>query len=538
MRFGTIAVAEAQGAILAHSLKLSTKSFKKGRILSAEDLDLLHEAGIDSVIAAQLEPDDVHEDQAAGQLAEAVQGSGIRAGAAFTGRCNLFAREAGLLQLDIPRLNQLNRVHEALTLATLPDEAMVVAKQMLATVKIIPFAAPRQALAQTLAIAAEPLLWVAPFRARRVGIIQTELPGSKARVLDKTQQVLANRLGPLQGELLDEIRCPHQEAAVAQALQQQLAAGAELVLIVGASAIVDRRDVLPAGIQRAGGTVDHYGMPVDPGNLLLLAHHGKVPVLGLPGCARSPKFNGVDQVLRRLCADLPVTPAHIMGMGVGGLLQEIPERPLPRADAPIATQVPHAPSIAALVLAAGQSRRMGKRNKLLAEVDGEAMVNRAVQSAREAGCEPVMVVTGHEREQVVATLGEQPVSLVHNPDYAEGLSTSLATGLGALPEHVDGVVVLLGDMPRVNHQVLERLIAAFDPVEGRAICVPTFNGKRGNPVLWSRRLFAEMGQVKGDVGARHLIGEHAELVCEVPMPDDGVLMDVDTPEVLAGLADR
>jgi len=156
---------------------------------------------------------------------------------------------------------------------------------------------------------------------------------------------------------------------------------------------------------------------------------------------------------------------------------------------------------------------------------------------RGAHLSPIVVVTGHEHDRVEATLESLPVTLVHNPAFAEGLSSSLKTGLGALPSDVEAVLVCLGDMPRVTPADIERLVDAFNPVEGREIIVPTRNGKRGNPVLWARRFFPDMmREIAGDVGARHLIGAYPEAVTEVEMTSDGVLTDIDTPQALARLA--
>lgn len=199
------------------------------------------------------------------------------------------------------------------------------------------------------------------------------------------------------------------------------------------------------------------------------------------------------------------------------------------------TQPSRAPRIAALVLAAGQSRRMGRNNKLLAEIDGIAMVRRTAENILQSRARPVIAVTGHERERTEATLDGLDLSFAHNTAYADGLSTSMKAGIAALDEDVDGILVCLGDMPRVSPETVDKLISAFDPLEGRAICVPTWRGKRGNPVLWARRFFEEMMDVSGDVGARHLIGTHGELVVEVEMKDDGVMIDVDTPDALAKL---
>jgi molybdenum cofactor cytidylyltransferase len=328
-----------------------------------------------------------------------------------------------------------------------------------------------------------------------------------------------------------ELRCTHDEGEISTAVAALLAEGFSPVLVFGASAIADRRDVIPAGIVAAGGEILHFGMPVDPGNLMLLGRHGSTPVLGLPGCARSPALNGFDWVLARLLAGVEVTRADIMRMGSGGLLKEISTRPQPREGN--AAPKPSAPRIGAVVLAAGKSSRMGATNKLTAEVEGRAMVARAVDAARLAGAAPIIVVTGHEADAVRETLTDAPVRFVHNPDFAEGLSTSLRTGIKALPDGLDASFVCLGDMPDLTSAHLARLIAAFDPDEGRTICVPTVSGKRGNPILWGASYFAELQGLKGDTGAKHLIGEHADAVCEVPMPDDASLRDIDTPEELA-----
>ncbi len=539
MIFGPTPLDQAEGAILAHSLKLGEVVFKKGRILSAEDVAALAEAGHTGVIAARVELDDLHEDAAATAVAEALMGGGLSATAAFTGRCNLIARQRGLLVVDDERLDRLNQVDEAVTVATLRPYDAIEPRQMAATVKIIPFAVPEAAVARCREIAgeAEPLVRIAPFAARRAGLIQTSLPGIKPKLLDKTRRVVDARLAALDCPPAKEVRCAHDEAEVAEAIEALMARGCEIVLVSGASAIVDRRDVVPAGMVRAGAAIEHFGMPVDPGNLILLARRGDTALVGLPGCARSPKVNGFDWVLQRLVAGLPVARRDIMRMGAGGLLKEIAGRPLPRAQAVEETgpEAPRTPRIAALVLAAGRSTRMGPVNKLLADLKGRPMVARVAEAARASQAAPVIVVTGHERERVEATLAGLDVMLVHNPDYAAGLSTSLHRGLAALPEATEGVVVCLGDMPRVTAAVIDRLIAAFDPLEGRAICLPTWHGKRGNPVLFARRYFAEMQTISGDVGAKALIGEYPEDVCEVAMADDAVLSDVDTPEGLAAL---
>jgi molybdenum cofactor cytidylyltransferase len=538
MIFAEQPVAEAAGALLVHSVRIGRLAFKKGRLLSAGDVRALSEAGRKTVAVVRLEPGDVGEDVAAKRIAEALAGPNITLGTAFTGRCNLSAAVPGVLVVDRERLDRMNLIHEAVTAATLPPFDHVQPRDMVATVKIIPFAVPGVVLEQCLAAVKghEPLVRVAAFRARPTGLIQTRLPGIKDSVLDKTVEVMNGRLAAIGCPAATELRCEHDESAVAAAILDLKRAGAEMVFVAGASAITDRRDVIPAAIERAGGRIDHFGMPVDPGNLLLLGRlSDDSHVLGLPGCVRSPKLNGFDWVLQRLIADLPVTAADIMRMGAGGLLKEILTRPQPRAGSETAAAKPPGARIAAVVLAAGRSSRMGAANKLLADVDGVPMVRRVVEATLASAARPVIVVTGNEQGKVQAALRGCKVTFVHNPTFAEGMSTSLKAGLAALPDTSAGALICLGDMPMVTPTVLDRLTAAFNPDEGRAICVPTWNGKRGNPVLWARRFFSDMADLAGDVGAKHLIGEHAELVAEVAMPDDAVLTDIDTPEALAAL---
>ncbi|MBX6328799.1 MAG: molybdopterin-binding/glycosyltransferase family 2 protein [Pseudolabrys sp.] len=533
MKFGSVPVDEALGGIAVHSIRQGELVLKKGTRIGEQELAALKAAGITAIVVARLEPGDVAEDQAAAEIAAAVKGEGVRLDRAFTGRCNLFAEWAGVLVLERDAIDRLNRVDEAVTLATLPAFKPVVAGEMIATVKIIPFAVAAEARDKALkeAMRAAPIIRVAPYTIRKVGVISTLLPGLADKVVDKTLKITAARIAPAGATIIADRRVPHEQAALAHAIEEVRRAGAELIIVFGASAIADRRDVIPAAIESVGGRIEHFGMPVDPGNLMLIGRLQNEPVLGAPGCARSPKENGFDWVLMRLLAGLPVSRADITGMGVGGLLMEIVTRPQPRhASAPEA-----AGRVAAVVLAAGRSTRMGAINKLIAEIGGKPLVRIAAEQALASSARPVIVVTGHQREKVEEALAGLPVRFAYNPDFAEGLGTSLRTGIAAVPNDVDGAVICLGDMPQVDAALIDRLIAAFDPDRGALIIVPTIEGRRGNPVLWSRRFFSDLRQIQGDVGARHLIASYGEAVVEVPVAGESAFVDVDTPESLSAV---
>jgi molybdenum cofactor cytidylyltransferase len=191
---------------------------------------------------------------------------------------------------------------------------------------------------------------------------------------------------------------------------------------------------------------------------------------------------------------------------------------------------------AAIVLAAGRAVRMGE-NKLVAEVGGKAMVCRAVEAALKSKARPVIVVTGHERQRVEAALAGLTVALVHNPDFAKGMATSLRAGLAAVPPEVEAVAILLGDMPHVDGALIDKLAGALDPAAGKLIAIPVREGRQGNPVVWARRLFAELARVEGDRGAKPLIAAHRTAVAEVAA-EDTAFVDVDTPEALAAVRAR
>ncbi len=337
MKFGSVAIGEALGAVLAHSVKLEGGALKKGTVLGPAEIRRLAAAGIERVVAARLDADDVAEDVAAMRVAAALAGAGVEVGGATTGRVNLYVREPGLLRLDPARIHAANRVHEGLTIATLLPDTPVEAGQMLATVKIIPYAVPAAALEKVIAaLAGKPALRVAPWLGIRVALLMTRLEATSESVLTKMRGAVLGRLEPLGGRLVGEQVVLHEEAAVAGALRELLAAAErpQLLLVSGIAATVDRGDVVPAAVLAAGGRVLHAGMPVDPGNLLLLGElgdaDGSCPLIGIPTCARSPKLNGFDFVLRRYAAGEAVAREDIMAMGVGGLLTEIETRPMLR----------------------------------------------------------------------------------------------------------------------------------------------------------------------------------------------------------------
>lgn len=521
MQYKELGVANALGWQLAHSIKFGGKRLPKGLELTQAHIDRLQAAGIATVHAFLLDEGDITENDAARIIATHVLGEGLSLGHATRGRCNLHAARAGLLVSD-SSIDALNACSEAITIATLPHLAPVAEGQLVATVKIIPYAVPSADIAKAHAVQSK--LMLAPFHPFEASLITTghDLP-------EKARQLTEARLAPLTGTITRYSSCPHRTQALADHLKEEAAGTTDLIMVLGLSAISDRRDIVPAALESAGGTVISLGMPVDPGNLLMLGELDGKTVLGLPGCARSPALNGLDWVLERLAARLPVDRATIAGMGIGGLLKETPHRPEPRA--PLHTQ--KRPVVQPIILAAGQSTRAGKANKLLSFMKGKAVIRNTVAGWRETGTLPPIVVTGHEHTAIEEALSGLKVALHRNRNFAQGMATSLFCGLDATPDTAEFACIGLGDMPFVAPETLDTLVQTANRLSEFKIFIPTFNGKRGNPVLWHRDLFPELMAIEGDKGGRELIHRHDHLVCEVEVSDAGILIDLDTPEAMA-----
>jgi len=524
----------AEGIILAHTIRIPGKTFKKGRVLSAGDVLEMQCNGIEQVSGARLEPGDVDEDQAALELARALSSSLLSIGKPIAGRCNLHADSDGLAKINREVIDGINQCDSGIVIATLSEHAQCVQQQAVASIKVIPFAVSREQLDVALAIAAggSPVIGLTPYRPLSAALILTETSGFKESLLESTSRVTRERVEALGGQLVCESRCSHTIEEVSSALRTALESSPDLILICGASITVDPADIIPSAIVDCGGTIDHFGMPVEPGNMLLLAHMADCPVINLPGCSRSPKLNGLDWVMQRLAVGMPVGKKEILSMGVGGLIKDISHRWRMREQAMLIEQFQSQHKVAAIVLAAGRSSRMGEQHKVLAPVGGITMIKRVVDAVVKSEILSTTVVTGARAEGVANELRGCNVSITHNSDYRDGIASSLKRGLSSLPEDIDGVMILLADMPFITATHINELLAEFNPATERDIVAPIREGRLGNPVIWSARYIPAMMKLSGDRGARPLLDEFAANVWEVPMGDDAIFMDVDTSEEL------
>jgi len=525
MKFGEIKVTQSAGAILAHSLALSNGRLRKGQIISQSDIALLQREGIKTITAAQLETGDIDESRAAKMLASDVTGPDqpdLRLGAAFTGRVNIIAVNAGVFTVDTAIIQQINRVTADITLATLANKTRVAAGAIVATIKIIPYGLPLDHLRSALLGKA---LGLHRFQLGQASLVLTRTKGMKSGIVEKGRDAVISRLKALQCVLEDQVVVPHETIALAAAIK---AARHDVILVLTGSATSDIRDVGPSAVKAAGGEITRFGMPVDPGNLLFLGKENGRIIIGLPGCARSMALNGADWVLERIACGMQVTADDIAAMGVGGLLKEIPSRPQPRRGRVLNQKTP---KIEVILLAAGGSRRMRGGDKLLEDVAGMPMLRHAVQSVLGSNAQKIHVVLQPQNPARNAAIAGLNINKVESPHWEEGMAASLRAGINALSQDCDGVVIALADMPDITKDHINRLISAFDPAKNHEICrANTANGAPGLPVLFGARFFETLAVLQGDRGARDVIATAPEFLQEVPTPGKAATVDLDTPE--------
>lgn len=338
MKFGPVALEQAAGKILAHNIMGSDgrRLLNKGHILTSEDVKTLEALNLSTVIVAAPDPNDLGENEAARRVGIAIAGPGIRVTAPGVGRANLIAEVKGPLYVNVPLLERLNNIDEGITIATLLQHTLVHPGQLLTLVKIIPFALPTARVQDIEAVVGEftPVISIRPLRSSSVALIVSGPESVRQRLLDDFCAPINDRIRKLDS-VLDAVEyVPHTVTAIAGALQEQHTARRGLILLASVSAIIDREDVVPSALREAGGSITHFGVAVDPGSLMMLGYLGDVPIVGAPGCIKSPKTNVIDWILPRLLAGERLTRADLVVMGHGGLLDDISERPMPRQENP------------------------------------------------------------------------------------------------------------------------------------------------------------------------------------------------------------
>jgi len=526
MYFGNINVKDSLNCILAHTIVVNKKKFSKGSIITEIDKNYFILNKIKTIVCAKLDKNDFHEDEAANIIAENFKNNSIATEKAYTGRANILANKSGLLVLDEEKIHNFNKISDEITIATLNNNSTVKKGEMIATIKIISFAVKANFIQIIKNSIYKKAISINPYINKKCALILTHYKKKNVKLNAISERRINERLKKLNCSLDVIFNCEHDSKEISKNINIILKKKIDLIMILGSSAIVDIKDKIPEAINFSKGKIIRFGMPVDPGNLLLLGKIKKTHVIGLPGCARSPSLNGFDWVLEKVISGTNITKLNISNMGVGGLLKTLNIRA--KTDMKSKNY-----NITNIILAAGQSKRMQEINKLLIKIDNQTMIEKIIDTSLKSAANNTIIVLGYENDILQKLLNKKNITTIVNKDYFKGQSSSLQLGISALKEDCDAAIVILGDMPDISSRLIDQLIENYSPNDNKSIVIPTYKNKKGNPVLIDREFFPDILSIKGDNGAKDIIKANKKYIREIPQKNSAIVQDIDTKEDLA-----
>ena len=522
---------ETLGSVIAQTYNLPGIAISKGTFVTSEIVDYFKEGDVKNILCAIPDNGDIHEDEAANIISNAIDRSHIYTESASTGRVNFKSRSLCLVRYERSLIKEVNLVDESIAFSIVEHNQLLAKNDLIATLKIIPFFTKKKYVDQVISILSKNELFKTHrLNKKEVSLIQTFFEWQKKSMFKATSTVTKNRLEALECSLNEEKLIRHDYNVLCSEIRSSIERGIDILLISGASAITDRSDYIPKAILSEGGEIIQFGLAVDPGNLLLIGKVGSTTIIGMPGCARSPKLNGFDWVLQLLIANIPINKEELADMGAGGLLMEIASRPLPRALAKSVKK--REKKIMGVILAAGNSTRMGQDNKLLKNIGGASLVRNTAIEMLKSDIDSCSIVLGYQSDKVAAAIKDLNINLILNPLWEEGQASSLKAALNTLDTSYSDLLVMLGDLPGVKSKHINKIIEEHLLTDNRKskITIPSFNGKKGNPVIWGRSFFSDLSNLEGDVGGRALFGQHPAAINFLDMDDAAVVTDADTPE--------
>lgn len=321
-----IKTTEAVGHVLQHDIteiipgEFKGRAFKKGHIITEEDIPHLLRLGKDHIFVFELGEDKIHENEGAMILGKLGQGENISLGSEIKeGKINFNSSIDGILKVDSEKLFELNMLGE-ISFATLPNNIPVKKGELVGGARIIPLVIEKEKMDRAKDLIKEPILNVRPYKKYKVGIITTGNEVFYGRIEDKFGPVILEKLKPYNSEIIGQALCPDDKEIIKEKAREFLDKGATIIIFTGGMS-VDPDDMTPTSIIELGGELISYGAPVLPGSMFLLSYLGDIPMMGLPGCVMFAKKTVFDLVLERVMTGERLTKADIMRYATGGLCQ-------------------------------------------------------------------------------------------------------------------------------------------------------------------------------------------------------------------------
>lgn len=531
MQFAEFPVYDAEGAELSVPVRTKDKTFEKGHVLTSSDIGILRYAGVKSIIGVKYAPVDIHPETASEILLKSLLGDHMRCTLPDkSGYSDIFADADGTLMYEPERLLRFNSHSENISLMMMSPYLPVFKGQLIGNLRIFGPALNATELNEAVAkvTGTGPLIKTAPYAFCRIGYIQTVLPHHVPERLD--EKALDERFAVYGFHIAYHDICEHSPDRIEHAVRNAIDAKAEIVLVQSPVAPQSRDDIVPKAFKEASGDIDRLGWPLDEGLSIVIAHRDMVKLIGF--CETDVGRPGYERLMRLLATRSLPAPDQFPSLAQAGLsLDRMTMRITPEQmkNSAAVGAISDSSKIAIVILAAGQSARMIGANKLMESINGIPIIEIVVRNALRSKADFVTVVTGHEAIRIERRLANYDVKIIRNPDYVSGILGSVRMGLAVLPPDIAGAVVLPGDMPAFSDVYINKLIENFDPKAGRkAVCLPSYNGVRHNPVLWPRELFKAVKIVPEDAHWTPALLEHSDYIKELVLDDDYPLSDINT----------
>ena len=518
-------IEDSCGYLLMHSVFLKDGRLRKGKIIDQDDIYVMKSSEIEMVYVGEYEQDDIPENDASSQIAKAIAMDEFLISPTLSGKTNITVSSDGLIEIDEDNVTKLNNLSPNVAISTLNNHDVIYRGDHILSVKIISYAISSLHLEKIISfLKKNRIIKLKAFKSMRIGVIYTTSKNEKQSLIEKTKKSIKSRISDYNSTIMDERIISHDYMTIKENVDQLKDSNINCILLFLSTSISDVNDIVPSVIDELGGEIKSFGMPVDPGNLTLNGKIQSVDIVVAAGSARSDSLNGLDWHLNCIHAGIEVTQDMVNSLGVGGLLKDI-DFAIKRKRVSKAIDTKKS-NIAAVVLCAGESKRMGKKNKLLLQVEGKSLIKNYIEKISKSNVSEIVIVTGHQSDEIAKELDGYDLKFIHNEKYKEGMSTSLNTGINSLSDNINAAIICLPDMPMIGIYEINKLIEYYNPSIGNEICIATYNDQRGNPVLWDRKYFKKLMQIKGDKGGRYLLPKFLDKSVEVKL-GEAVTFDVD-----------
>ena len=513
------------GYLLMHSVFLKDGRIRKGKIIDQDDIRMMEKSNISKVYVGEFEEGDISENSASSLIAKAIAKSQFSISPTLSGKTNITSTADGLIEIDEEKVTKLNSLSPNIAVSTLNNHDVVYRGDHIISIKIISYVISSSDLKKIINfLKKNKIIKLKNFTSMRFGVIYTTAKNEKRSLVEKTKKSIKSRISDYNSTIMHESVIPHDYGSLKAKIEQLIESDINCILLFLSTSITDVNDIVPSVINNLGGAVKSFGMPVDPGNLTLSGKINEVDIIAAAGSARSDTLNGLDWHLNCIHANIAVTQAMVNSLGVGGLLKDIDFAvKRKRVSKTIDTKKSN---IAAVVLCAGESKRMGSKNKLLLKVEGKTLIKNYIDNISKSNVSEIVIVTGHQSSEIEKELDGYDLKFIYNEKYREGMSTSLNTGINSLSKNINAAIICLPDMPMIGIYEINKLIEYYNPKIGHEICVATYNDQRGNPVLWDKKYFKKLMQITGDKGGRYLLPKFLDKSVEVKL-GEAVAFDVD-----------